>query len=44
MYSYAEKASQYLKFMASVKPNRRTGSAGNRAATAFFEQTVKNSG
>jgi aminopeptidase YwaD len=44
MYSYAEKASQYLKILSGVKPNRRTGSAGNRAATAFFEQAIRKFG
>ena len=36
----AEKAQSYLKTLCSVKPNRRTGSAGNRAATAFFADTL----
>ena len=35
-----EKAQSYLKTLCSVKPNRRTGSAGNRAATAFFADTL----
>lgn len=33
---YKQKASVYLKTLCSVKPNRRTGSPGNRDATAFF--------
>jgi hypothetical protein len=33
---YIQKASAYLKTLCSVKPNRRTGSPGNREATAFF--------
>jgi aminopeptidase YwaD len=37
---YADKAQSYLKTLCSVKPNRRTGSAGNLAATAFFADTL----
>ncbi|MBM3330702.1 Zn-dependent exopeptidase M28 [candidate division WOR-3 bacterium] len=38
------KAAAYLEKLCSVKPNRRTGSAGNRAATAFFARTVRRFG
>ncbi|MBU0509245.1 Zn-dependent exopeptidase M28 [bacterium] len=34
------KAEFYLRTLCSVLPNRRTGSAGNRAATDFFARTV----
>jgi aminopeptidase YwaD len=37
----ASKARAYLETLCSVRPNRRTGSAGNRAATAFFADTVR---
>lgn len=40
MDHYLEKASEYLKILCDVKPNRRTGSAGNREATDFFEKTI----
>ena len=36
-----EKAKDYLQTLCSVKPNRRTGSPGNRAATDFFASMVK---
>src|SRR5512136_1616226 len=36
-----EKAKDYLNTLCSVKPNRRTGSPGNRKATDFFAATVK---
>src|SRR4030042_3382446 len=36
-----QKASEYLKTLCRVKPNRRTGSKGNRAATDFFYDTIK---
>ena len=35
-----KKAKRYLETLCSVKPNRRTGSPGNRAATDFFASTV----
>jgi len=35
------KAQLYLKTLCSVKPNRRTGSSGNREATDFFENTIR---
>jgi len=36
-----EKAKEYLNTLCSVKPNRRTGSPGNRIATDFFAAMVK---
>jgi aminopeptidase YwaD len=41
---YLEKASEYLKALCDVKPNRRTGSSGNREATDFFEKTIREYG
>lgn len=38
---YLQKASEYLKVLCRVKPNRRTGSKGNRDATDFFYKTIK---
>jgi len=38
---YLQKASEYLKVLCRVKPNRRTGSKGNRDATDFFYETIK---
>ena len=38
---YIDKARFYLYMLCSVKPNRRTGSPGNREATDFFADTVK---
>ena len=38
---YAAKAQSYLKTLCSVKPNRRTGSPGNREATDFFARTIR---
>lgn len=38
---YSVKAQRYLETLCSVKPNRRTGSAGNRAATDFFAETIR---
>ena len=37
----AAKAQFYLKTLCSVKPNRRTGSSGNRRATDFFADTIR---
>ncbi|MFC1983126.1 M28 family metallopeptidase [Chloroflexota bacterium] len=37
---YVKKARSYLDVLCSVKPNRRTGSPGNREATDFFTETV----
>jgi aminopeptidase YwaD len=36
-----EKAKEYLEMLCSVKPNRRTGSPGNRKATDFFASLVQ---
>ncbi|NIM11355.1 MAG: M28 family peptidase [Candidatus Aminicenantes bacterium] len=41
---YIQKASAYLETLCSVKPNRRTGSPGNREATAFFAGIVNQLG
>jgi aminopeptidase YwaD len=38
---YFDKAETYLTTLCSVKPNRRVGSPGNRAATEFFAQTME---
>lgn len=35
------KAKTYLDTLCSVRPNRRVGSPGNRAATDFFAQTIE---
>jgi aminopeptidase YwaD len=40
LHDYATKAQFYLNTLCSVKPNRRTGSAGNRKATDFFADTI----
>jgi len=37
----SEKAKEYLDALCGVKPNRRTGSLGNRKATDFFTNIVK---
>jgi len=37
---YIDKASSYVLSLCSVKPNRRTGSPGNRKATDFFASIV----
>ncbi len=37
---YIAKASEYLDKICSVKPNRRTGSPGNREATDYFANIV----
>ena len=37
----AAKAQSYLKTLCAVKPNRRTGSSGNRDATDFFAEAVR---
>jgi len=37
---YVSKASKYLSTLCAVKPNRRTGSPGNREATGFFASTI----
>lgn len=41
---YATKAESYLQTLCNVQPNRRTGSAGNRAATDFFADTIRSDG
>ena len=38
---YLQKASEYFKVLCRVKPNRWTGSKGNRDATDFFYKTIK---
>lgn len=38
------KASSYLNYLCSVKPNRRTGSRGNRKATGYFANIVSSFG
>ena len=42
--AYHEKAFTYLTALCGVKPNRRTGSPGNREATEFFAGVVGNFG
>lgn len=42
--AYLKKAAACMDVLCNVKPNRRTGSPGNRAATDFFERTVLQSG
>ncbi len=44
MDHYFEKASKYLNVFCDVKPNRRTGSLGNRESTDFFEKTIREYG
>lgn len=39
---YVRKASYYLNTLCGVRPNRRTGSNGNREATDFFANAVRN--
>ncbi|MCJ7618678.1 MAG: Zn-dependent exopeptidase M28, partial [Anaerolineae bacterium] len=41
---HSQKAQTYLTTLCSVKPNRRVGSRGNRAATEFFAQTIESWG
>ena len=41
---YATKAESYLQTLCNAQPNRRTGSAGNRAATDFFADTIRSYG
>lgn len=41
---WAAKAQSCLKTLCSVKPNRRTGSSGNREATDFFANTIRPQG
>ena len=42
--AYNEKAFSYLTTLCRVKPNRRTGSPGNREATEFFAHVVNKFG
>ncbi len=42
--TYTIKAEHYLRTLCAVRPNRRTGSAGNREAAEFFAQTVRRLG
>ena len=41
MENYYQKAKNYLYSLYEVKPNRRTGSKGNGAATDFFKRSAK---
>ncbi len=41
---YAITAQSYLKTLCGVKPNRRTGSSGNREATDFFANVIRSYG
>ena len=41
---YSAKARSYLKSLCGVKPNRRTGSSGNREATDFYAETISSYG
>lgn len=38
---YVARSRLYLETLCSVKPNRRTGSSGNREATDFFANTIR---
>ncbi len=42
--SYEQKADLYIKALCACQPDRRTGSAGNRAATEFFARTARDWG
>lgn len=42
--NYITKAQQYLEALCTVKPNRRTGSDGNKEAVRMFAETVKSFG
>jgi aminopeptidase YwaD len=44
MNTLIEKAEKYLSMLCNQIPNRRTGSEGNRAATAFFSETLQSFG
>jgi len=39
--TYESAARRYLDVLCGVKPNRRTGSPGNREATDFFARTIR---
>ena len=41
---FTKKAQNYLEFLCSVKPNRRTGSSGNYHATSFFAKKIEDFG
>jgi len=41
---YSKKSQFYLETLCRVKPNRRTGSQGNRDATDFFANTIRQYG
>ena len=41
---WSRKAAGYLETLCGVKPNRRTGSTGNREATEFFARTIQPGG
>lgn len=41
MNDLEQRAKQYIEFLCGVKPHRRTGSPGNRAATDYFARTVR---
>ena len=41
---YIAKASEYLRNICSVKPNRRTGSKGNNDAVVYFAEIMKKFG
>jgi len=43
-HQYAQRAAEDIERLCSVRPNRRTGSAGNRAATSFFGRRVRRLG
>lgn len=38
--SLEKKAQEYLTTLCGIKPNRRTGSSGNREATRYFAETI----
>lgn len=40
----SNRARSYLDFLCTVKPSRRTGSPGNREATAFFAEVMRSLG
>ena len=44
MEHYEKTAASYLETLCNVKPNRRTGSQGNRQATDFFAKTIRGFG
>ena len=44
MGTLEQRAEEYLQTLSNVRPNRRTGSEGNREATAFFAEKVRQFG